>query len=138
MPPDQVPGLKYNLRLKRCIDIDEAKGWASLFTFKRSTDETYSVVRTKVPIDEAEVWLAGREREQPSPKLVNCGHPAGCQCELTPLAKVPCGSDTMALCRAALRVRDGRWYQGAATHVFAELLTELRNDGYVLAEAKTP
>lgn len=135
---DQVPGLKYNLRLKRCIDINEAKGWASLFTFDRSTDETYSVSRTMVPIKEAEAWLAGEERQQPISRLVNCGHPAGCKCERATLAKVPCGQDTLALCRAALRVRDGRWYKGAATHIFAEFLRELANDGYVLARPEDP
>jgi hypothetical protein len=68
-----------------------------------------------------------------SRQLIDCGHPTGCKCELVGLEKVPCGSDTIALCRAALRVRNGRWYAGAPTHVFAELLNALREDGIVLA-----
>lgn len=68
--------------------------------------------------------------------LMDCGHPSGCQCERLDLAQVPCGETTIALCRAALRVRDGRMIRGAMTHVFPELLNELRRDGYVLARIK--
>lgn len=64
-----IAGLRYNNQLRRCIDVDEAKGWASLFTFKRKSNETYSCVRTKVPLDEAEEWLAGED------SWLQYGHP---------------------------------------------------------------
>jgi len=43
---------------------------------------------------------------------------------------------TRALCAAAMRVRDGRWWRGAATHVFAELLQALEADGWRLIRSK--
>ena len=38
----------------------------------------------------------------------------------------------IALCKASLRVRNGRWINGAPSHVFAELLTELEKNGWEL------
>lgn len=38
----------------------------------------------------------------------------------------------IALLRASLKVRDGRWIRGAPTHVLAEFLTELEKAGWVL------
>lgn len=72
--------------------------------------------------------------------LVDCGHPMGCKCEDRPLERVPCGEDTMAVCRAALAMYPsdgGFWWRGAATHRFADLLAQLRRDGYVLAKERS-
>jgi hypothetical protein len=44
----------------------------------------------------------------------------------------------LALCKASLRVRNGRWINGAPSHIFAELLTELEKDGWVLRRKPTP
>ena len=38
----------------------------------------------------------------------------------------------MAMLRASRKVRDGRWLKGAPTHVLAEFLTALENDGWRL------
>jgi hypothetical protein len=77
-----------------------------------------------------------RDYAEPSGGLVQCGHPSGCLCEVRKLTLVPCGRSTIELCRAAQKVRDGRWYCGAPTHVFAELLGELKARGIVLAKAE--
>lgn len=39
---------------------------------------------------------------------------------------------TLALCKAASRVRDGAWIKGAPTHIFPELLRSLEQDGWTL------
>lgn len=59
----------------------------------------------------------------------------GCKCERTTLEKVPCGDDTIALCRAAMEIRGGDWFTGAPTHIFAEFLNKLGEAGYVLARS---
>lgn len=47
--------------------------------------------------------------------------------------------DMIALLRAASVVRGGRWIHGAPTHILAELLNELKSDGWVLQrETLTP
>lgn len=40
----------------------------------------------------------------------------------------------LALCMAALKVRDGMWIKGAPTHLFAELLIELEGIGWSVVE----
>lgn len=46
----------------------------------------------------------------------------------------------LAVLRAGNRVRGGHmhWLRGAPTHVLAELLTELQNDGWTLSRASSP
>lgn len=95
-------------------------------------DEALWVARDKILRD---LGPEGEGEAMTSSDLINCGHPVGCACHKRALEKVPCGYDTLALCRAASRVRDGRWYYGAATHVFADLLDALAADGIVLARA---
>lgn len=41
--------------------------------------------------------------------------------------------ETLALMRAALNVRDGRWINGAPSHVMAELATALNEQGFRIA-----
>ena len=44
----------------------------------------------------------------------------------------------IALCKASSRVKNGRWVDGAPSHLFAELRTELEKDGWVLRRRPTP
>ncbi len=44
----------------------------------------------------------------------------------------------VAVLRASMRVRDGRWVKGAPTHVLAELLNELRAAGWELRRVGDP
>jgi hypothetical protein len=98
--------------------------------------DTLGGVDTSDEADEA-LWAARDKiiRDLGPEGSVDCGHPAGCSCARRALEKIPCGYDTLALCRAATGVRDGRWYYGAPTHVFADLLDALAADGIVLARA---
>lgn len=41
----------------------------------------------------------------------------------------------IALIAAGTSVRGGRWINGAPTHIFPEMLTELENRGWVLVRA---
>lgn len=71
-------------------------------------------------------------------KLVNCGHPAGCQCEDSPIKRVPCGINVAVTCKAAMKVWVDKGgnppINGAWTHTLADLFSQLQEDGYVLAK----
>ena len=69
---------------------------------------------------------------------MDCGHPAGCKCVRQVSGQVPCGKDTAALCAAHIALscapkRPRRVFSGAPSHSAAELLSELKRNGYVLA-----
>lgn len=98
-----------------------------------ATDETK---RVRLCLCGVNCWRVNGEAACSMISSMDCDHPAGCKCPAPPLEKVPCGKDTIALCLAATKVRDGRWWHGAATHVFADLLTELNSLGFVLARVK--